>query len=326
MTCKYCCQSSADYVVCTICGSTVCTLCARTTSFEYICPSCLFGTNQGVGLSVSNIGEKRLPMARKETLCHLCGATIKERAHCAVLEHCKKHKLCSSCYSNPSVVPLSNIPCPGAILAAAEPVTSMEKAVGRKITPELITLLLDDSTASEAHGLGTLDKQAIDCNMFLPYAQLKELAAVCNDLDQVKGKKQSSDAKGVATQDPRYWSSSLVLSNTQQNADLAWRISALQTQYEKIYYHPRMAGLATPDDAQVLPSDFNSDEHRQSMKPVKMGAYVKCIRLGAPPNTLSALLQPDSKTPEELADLAGIQLRKDVQLPLAPCLVALRQK
>lgn len=326
MACKYCCQSLVEYVICTVCSSFVCTLCARTASFEYICPACLLGTNQGVGLSISKLGEKRLPMARKETLCHLCGATIEERAHCAVLEHCKKHKVCSACYSNSQVVLLSDIPCPGAILAAAEPITSMEKAVGKKITPELITYLLGDSTADKDRELDSLDKQTTDCNMFLPYIQLKELAAICNDLDKVRGKKQSSDTKGITFQDPRSWSTSVILPNTPQNADLAWRISALQTEYERVYYHPRMASLATPDDAHVLPSNFNSDEHKQVMKSVKMGAYVKCIKLGAPPNALNTLLQPDSKTPEELADLAGIKLCNDGQLPLAPCLVALRQK
>lgn len=277
-------------------------------------------------MSTFSLGERRLPMAKKETLCHLCGAAIEERAHCAVLEHCKKHKLCSTCCSSSQIVPLTNIPCPGAILAAAEPVTSMEQAVGQKITPELIALLLNDPTASETHGLHTLDQRAIDCNTFLPYDQLKELTIVCSELDQIRGKKPLSEAKRMTVQDPRSWPDSLVLPNTPQSADIVWRISALQTQYEKVYYHPRMAGLATPDDAYVLPANFNSDEHRQSTKSVKVGAYVKCIKLGAPPNALSALLQPDNKTPEELADLAGIPLHSEVQLPLTPCLVALRQK
>lgn len=308
------------------CGSTVCALCARTTSLEYICPLCLFGTDQGAGVAASNLGEKRLPMAKKETLCHLCGATIAERAHCAVLEHCKKHKLCQVCCSNPRVIPLTDIPCPGAILAAAEPVTSMERAIGRKITPELINLLLDGPATLETHGSYALDAQAVSCKMFLPYDQLKELTAVCNELDQAKARKPSAEIRGVSTQDPKSWSDTVVLANTPQNADLTWRISALQTQCEKTYYHPRMANLATPDDACVLPSNFDSDEHRQSMKSVKMGAYVKCIKLGAPPNTLSALLQSGGQTPEELADLAGIPLPNSVQLSPTPCLVALRQK
>lgn len=277
-------------------------------------------------MAVFNLGERRLPMAKKETLCHLCGATIEERARCAVLEHCKKHKLCHVCCSNSQVVPLTDIPCPGAILAAAEPVTSMERAIGRKITPELVTLLLDDPATPETRGPHSLDEQAVACKMFLPYDQLKELTAVCNELDQAKARGSSADAKGISIQDPRSWSDTLVLASTPQNADLAWRISALQTQCEKIYYHPRMASLTTPEDACILPSNFDNDEHRQSMKSVKMGAYVKCIKLGAPPNTLSALLQPGGQTPEELADLAGIPLPNSVRLSPTPCLVALRQK
>lgn len=277
MHCKYCSRSFARGVRCRTCGADVCKACTRMGRGHFRCIGCICDSSLALPHPVERIA--RLPIAKRDTNCHICGHVIHEREHCTVLSNSRKRKICEACYRLHDANILDGTVAPGPLLACAEPALAQERYVGRKITPELLSEI--ESFAQTLTTSAIPRTALMRENLFLPYAQLVQLAEV----DDTSTRLLSKSGKGLQVQLPG--GTKRVVEQSDKGRDLVVAGQNLLTYRNRVYHSGQIPNFTSEAEAFV--------GHPETA-PSGVTAHVKCARIGALPSQTGELLFPRRPT------------------------------
>ncbi|TNJ26249.1 hypothetical protein GMRT_13285 [Giardia muris] len=277
MRCKYCSGSFARGVRCRTCGADVCRACTRMGQGHFRCIGCICDSSLALPRPVERIA--RLPIAKRETSCHICGTVIHEKEHCTVLCNSRKRKICETCYRLHDANVLDGTIAPGPLLTCAEPALAQERYIGQRITPELLSEI---ESFAQTLGASAIPRTAlIRENLFLPYAQLVQLAEV----DDTSTRLLSKSGKGLQLQLPG--GTKKVIEQSDKGKDLIVAGQNLLTYRNRVYHSGQIPSVTPEAEAFV--------GHLETV-PAGISAHVKCARIGALPSQTGELLFPRRPT------------------------------